>query len=431
MRAAARRALGGGLFLIAAAGPAAAAVFWEAGLRSRDIRVCFVGDSLARNPAFAARVMDYMGDFEEAANIRFQFIGGGVCPAAVPHPTRPGDDYYDGDIRIILPGVATVSPFGLVPGVGCPPDPNFIDPLTGLYNGKNDGWGSWANPPNDLEVRRSCVYNVKLGTDGDATGTPWRSHTLHEIGHALGLAHEHERNDAPPGCGIGGGLASGLVTPYDRDSVMHYQFLACGIHGNYSQAGFSAWDRLALHILYPEDVRVAEFVGRTVIEAGEALSLQSLWQAQGALVGSIAKDFRWRLDGVLVGTGPMLHHPIASPGTYTLEFSYSDNLKGIPARSYLYRGPVRVLPRGGSGAFAAAVEAAQAVLASPASVSSCLGDFDANRSVDRNDLARIARTFGRPCTGGGPCLGDFDLDRVVDGSDFSAFAWHVGRRDCY
>jgi hypothetical protein len=423
-----------GLLLLGTVG-AEAALFWENGLHSKDITVCFVGDSQSKNATFAGQVRDYMQDFEHVANIDFQFINSGVCPAATPHPSNPGNDYYDGDIRIILPGVTTVNPFGLVPGSGCPPDPNFLDD-NGNYNGKNDGWGSWANPPNDLEVRRSCIYNVKLGTDGDAGGTPWRSHTLHEIGHAVGLSHEHVRNDVDPTCtasGYGGTAAySGYMTPYDRNSVMHYQFLACGIDGNYSHAGFSALDRLALHIMYPEDNRVAEFVGTTVIRLGDNLQLRSAWLARGALINNVATNFQWRLNGILLGTGPVLDYLISVPGEHVLEFSYTDNLPGIPGRFYYYRGPVRVLRGPDFDKLMASTAAAQTAIHEIATYDLCSADFDGNSVVEARDLEFFASTFGRPdCRQGISCAGDLSGNRTVDGFDMALFSLQMENPDCY
>jgi PKD repeat protein len=133
------------------------------------------------------------------------------------------------------------------------------------------------------------------------------------------------------------------MTPYDRDSVMHYMFTSCGINGNYDFTGLSALDKLALHILYPEDNRVAEFVGKTVIEAGETLSLQAAWGARGAHINYVVKNFSWYLyKGISIygsSTSSSLNIVLDTPGTYTLIFSYDDLL----GRHYSYSGPVHVM----------------------------------------------------------------------------------------
>lgn len=332
------------------------AVFWatpsgipaDQGVRSKTISVCFVGDAVTSRKDRVEQVMEYLKQFEYAANIQFNFLG--ACPA--PQKQPDGTDFYAGDIRVVLhnikgtkvagwPGEEGTGP---VPGQGCP---MFIQ--NGKYcdskcnpNSNNDGWGSWSNAPWDLPLNRSCQYNLKLGDD-PWTGTPYLNHTLHEFGHALGLAHEHERNDVDyahcSAANYGGGTSTGLMTPYDRNSVMHYQFLACGINGNYDRNGFSAADRLALHILYPEDQRVAEFVGTTVLRAGETLNLQSAWKARGANMSFVAQSFSWKLAGAAVGNSPDLNVNLATAGTRDLEYTHKDFL----GRTYTYTGSVRVL----------------------------------------------------------------------------------------
>ncbi|WP_164013926.1 hypothetical protein [Pyxidicoccus trucidator] len=312
--------------------PAQASLYWQAGVRSSTPSVCFVGNALTARPARVQQVLDYIHDFERAANIRINYLG--TCPA--PIVLANGNDWHDGDIRVVIPGTS-VSGTGMVPGNGCP---MFL--VNGVYNGDNNGWGSWSNAPIDLSTHRGCRYNLKLGDDGDAFGVPWRDHTLHEFGHALGLAHEHERNDVDfamcSASGYGGGASSGHLTPYDRYSVMHYQFLSCGIHGNYGHAGLSNWDQLALHILYPEPVRVAELTGRTVIRTTEALNLASAWGARGANLSVTSSSFSWKLSGITYSSSSGLSTWLGA-GTYPLQFSHSDFL----GRTYSYSGTVKVL----------------------------------------------------------------------------------------
>jgi hypothetical protein len=226
---------------------------------------------------------------------------------------------------------------------------------------------------------------------GVHTGTPWLNHTLHEFGHALGLSHEHARADENAGCvpsshGEYHIASTGYMTPYDKDSVMHYIFTAaetptCVQTGsNYSNAGLTAYDKLALHILYPEDIRVAEFLGRTVIRAGETLNLTSAWKARGANVSFVARNFNWKLDGTTRSTTPDLSLTLNNPGVYVLEFNYTDFL----GRNYGYTGPVRVLDADDYAAQIVAPIAAQLPLHYPnhyIDVSGAQLDLDADVSL--------------------------------------------------
>jgi hypothetical protein len=318
------------------------ALYWGQGVRSRDITVCFVGDALTSRASRVQQVLTYIKEYEYAANIHFGYTGTCAAPTTLPN----GNASYAGDIRVVLPNVngTTVSGWqgpggtGPVPGNGCP---MFRD-ANGNYTNENNGWGSWSNAPDDLEPNRSCLYNLKLGDDAGPTGVPYLNHTLHEFGHALGLAHEHERNDVDPTCqasGYGGSASSGFITPYDRDSVMHYQFTACRINGNYGYSGLSAWDQLAVHILYPEDARVAEYVGTTVVRTTDPITLVSAWQARGANMSFVASGFAWTVDGSLRSTSTSLSLNPSTPGTHTLGLSHKDFL----GHSYSTSGILRVL----------------------------------------------------------------------------------------
>jgi hypothetical protein len=304
---------------------ASASVYANKGVRLKEISVCFVGDAVTSRPPRVQQIQQYVQNYQFAANIVFNFTG-----ACAPATTGAGgNDFYDGDIRIVIPSTsvdATVP----VPGKGCP------------ATGSNSGWGSWSNFPDDLTPNRSCLYNMKLGDD-PWNATPYLNHTLHEFGHALGLAHEHERSDVDrsicSASGFGGTISSGLLTPYDKDSVMHYQFLSCGINGNYDYNGLSVGDQLGVHILYPEDDRVAEFVGTTVIRTSDTLSLEAAWKFRGANIDVVASDFVWKLNSTTTSTTPELSKRINITGDYTLKLDYDDFL----GRSYSYTGLVRVL----------------------------------------------------------------------------------------
>ncbi|MBI4510180.1 MAG: hypothetical protein HY698_11140 [Deltaproteobacteria bacterium] len=320
------------LALALAPGTARAGLYWNQGVRTKVISVCFVGDALTSRPDRVQEILDYIDEFENAANLRWNYLG--TCPSS--RVQANGNDYYVGDIRVVIPSTS-VNGTGQVPGRGCG---MFLDGM-GNYNGGNDGWGSWSQAPNDLESNRSCLYNLKLGDDPwSSTRPPYLNHTLHEFGHALGLAHEHNRADANAGCTESGygGSATSYLTPYDRSSVMHYKYSSCGINGNYDDTGLSAYDRLSLRILYPEDDRAAEYTGTTVVRTTDTLSLMSGLQAAGANIGYVASGFQWRLNGVLYSTSSTLNTSLAS-GNYQLQISHRDFL----GRTFSGEAMVRVL----------------------------------------------------------------------------------------
>lgn len=363
------------------------------GVVGRAISVCFVGDALTSQTSRVTQILDYIKRFEWAANIHFNYLG--TCPS----PTRQtnGDDYYEGHIRVLIPGVknpstgmsiGNVSP---VPGKGC--------------TDKGSPNSSWSNFPSDLENHRPCLYNMFLGNDAPPGGQPYLNHTLHEFGHALGLAHEHERFDVDRECAIkylrqipdltyaqanaifnadyrnvadvaraeisdlqkisgfelyaqaldlsrrarslarpalyGGQTKAGWLTPYDPRSVMHYKFDKCGINGNYDDTGLSAYDRLGLHILYPENDLVAEFIGRTVLRTTDRVQLQSVWKTRGATMAVVSQGWKWRVDGTTRSTTAELDIPPLAAGVHSLHISFQDKL-GLD-HDYTYSGKLRVL----------------------------------------------------------------------------------------
>jgi hypothetical protein len=331
------------LTLIVAAPAARAGVYEGGGTLGKSITVCFVGDALTKRPERVEQILTAIKQFEYVANIRFTSLG--ACPP--PKPDAAGNDVFEGDLRVVIPGIS-VDATGTVPGKGC-------------SRSDNKGWGSWGTFPRAKERRRHCLFTVKLGDD-PWRGEPYLNHTLHEFGHALGLAHEHIRVDADASrCNdkhIGGTTTAGLLTVYDPESVMHYSgSAACNLIGNYGRNGFSEKDKLALHILYPPDVRVAEFVGDTVVREGENLWLVFAWRRRGALVANVARNFEWKIDGKVVAQTPDLDRKV-DVGVHTLEYRYFDFLD----RDYTYKGTVRVLPKDGFTNTIAAPIAARGVL---------------------------------------------------------------------
>ena len=251
-----------------------------------DFSLCFAGDSVDKRPDRVLNVLDHVRHIEWAANIKFHPPGNQTiriqsgkpliatdwrCPnTSATNGQLPQGDL--GDIRVLLYTVANNSWWNTDPvgGQGC-----------AIVN-YGSSWGATGNEP---KLSKWCNFNIKLGDDAPAgTTNYYLNHTLHEFGHKLGFDHEHARSDAT--C-AGGGTANGTVgqatdaagntvnsqpaifmTPFDKASVMIYVIAACGTTGNYDFTGFSAYDRLALRILYPETNRVAEISGVRVVKTG-------------------------------------------------------------------------------------------------------------------------------------------------------------------
>lgn len=354
------------LLAVALSSAAAQAAFyagWGTLAFNRDgpnFSLCFAGDAVDRRRDRVLNVLDHVRHLEWAANIKFHPPGNTSirlqgdepldardwrCPntAAVNGQLPMGDL---GDIRVLLftDGNATLWNTDPVGGQGCA----IVNP--------NSSWGATGNEP---KLSRWCNFNIKLGDDAPArTNNYYLNHTLHEFGHKLGLQHEHDRSDAV--C-AGGGVANGSVgqatdaagntvtstpaifmTPFDSSSVMMYVLPACGSTGNYDFTGLSFYDRLALRILYPETIRVAELIGTRVIKAGEPLSLGSLWKYLGAMVNSgsnsVAKSFSWTIDGSPRAATPDLTTTVGE-GTHSLVYAYED----FRGRAYSFHTEVEVL----------------------------------------------------------------------------------------
>ncbi len=156
------------------------------------VRYAFDDGGTAGRPAITnpdrARVQARMADWEDAMTTDYgshevQYIDFQSC---VPNVTCPSDYLA---IRYNQPGES---------GMGC---------TVGRLPDTNDGY---------IRMR------LAAGTTDDST-------LLHELGHCLGVAHEHERQDRARwltnenhGLGTAGQATLPLLGNYDYDSVMHY-----------------------------------------------------------------------------------------------------------------------------------------------------------------------------------------------------------------
>lgn len=384
------------IFLVAAL-PAHAALYWDAGVRGPKPTVCFAGDGATAQSARVAQIKESLTQFEHAANIRFTY------KSACTNQPKDGKDFWLEEIRVVIPGTGgdLFNKLKPVPGNGCPMldlstggwsnapsdldanrpcvfnmhlgDDNFTvqqagDPSGGATPFVNHTLHEFghalglSHEHERLDADQQWVLTFLKKIEGvDATkaqaiydagyrNATWIAGTsvsaLQQIpgfatfSDALALK-DNAKKASDAGVPPYGGGGTFFMTPYDRLSVMHYTFIGMEgfAPGNYANTGLSALDRLALHILYPEDARVAELLGRRVLRTGETLDLVAQWEAAGADMTRVAKNFAWKLDGATASTTTRLKRVMPAAGTFRLDLTHAD----LRDRGYAYTGEVRVL----------------------------------------------------------------------------------------
>ncbi|MDD5365245.1 MAG: hypothetical protein PHR30_07890 [Gallionellaceae bacterium] len=88
-------------------------------------------------------------------------------------------------------------------------------------------------------------------------------------------------------------------------------------------SNWSEYDRLAIHILYPEDARVAELAGTRVLRQGETLHLRLELAVRGAVIAKVLKKIAWKLDGAVKSTAEALSLAMPASGKHTLSLTYT------------------------------------------------------------------------------------------------------------
>lgn len=307
---------------------------------SNNVAICFVRDPAAHGPdagtasdadwiARARVVRNWLDDWTRVSALVFEWPVDLGCL-----PYDPDADRYPGDVRILLDegAVETVQP--------------CVDGDVTL------GGGWWASGPSTMASNQKCLFNVQMPFLGEP-----RNKYLHEVGHALGFHHEHQRPDRTCSMWDGTdnryqGISYGtvLLTPFDLRSVMHYADLFDPAVPGWPEAyvpctpaneadkgdyGLTEHDMLAAEIAYPgpDSNRI---VGAGIVRAGVPFRLVTDHVLRGALTGNpnpawaaqgtmhAYPSFRWYEQEQQVSTADQVVRTIATPGDYAYKVTYQD-----------------------------------------------------------------------------------------------------------
>lgn len=340
--------------LAAAWAPSASAAVSANVLRGPTIQYCFVGTAQADAPDTAKAIEDQFALWAQSGFIRWERLqSDGNCPKHT-QTTRPDGSKLEsnmGDVRISIDGTKdddgnaiTGTPptqaqrdkdGNVIPGTGCPD------------KGGGHNWSQFPSNALDPDFK-ACRYTMHIDR-GQALNK-----TMHEIGHSLGLIHEHERTDVPKDTDAmaklcydtvdyyGHKVSSGLLTPYDPHSVMHYEIdkvvdptgvtSNCNLPGGDTfKTGPTFFDQLGMRIMYPHASHVAEYIGPTVIRAGNILRLRNYYGYWGAKLDQALKSAQWSYqntsdNGATSGTvaSPDWTQKLDKAGVYLVQYRYVD-----------------------------------------------------------------------------------------------------------
>ncbi len=333
---------------------------WQGGLipNAGNIPVCFLSLGTGVGPAALrsdiTAIQTALEEWEKASAVRFDWrdtTWTTVTDAATGIVYNTSCAVSGGaiagveEVRILLDEQA----LGCVPVAGSLTDPNnpnvpqrlvpgcssgFADPRgSGIWQPKAsppswrtnaagtcfaEGDPHWAMGRGERQADSGCWYNSNL--------RPWIPRfnlALHEMGHALGMVHEHERSDET-GCGAsaggGGGWPEALfITEYDPASVMHYRPAdpSCPLAASDS-TGLTVNDVSGVGYMYPTSGH-GGIVGPAIAVQGSSVALGAEWNLFPLHFDSTLLTPRW-----VARTGSSVILDVTGPRSVSLTVPASD-----------------------------------------------------------------------------------------------------------